>query len=153
MAPVIPFLGIISAAIGAVAAIQQGRAADRAAKYNAQIAEQNATVARQQASAAAEQQRRENVRRLGSIRANVAGSGLSLEGSALDILEESATEAELQRQNIIYEGEVRATGQQGQAALSRAEGRTARTTGYLRAGSSLLGAATEYYTQNPLKRG
>lgn len=129
-------------ALGAVSAIQQGNAANSAAKYNAAIAERNAVTARQQAAAEEDKQRRLAYMRLGNARAAYGASGVNLEGSPLDVLEQSAAEEELDALTIRYQGDLTSRNYLEQAALDRAQGKNAKMAGYMGAGSAiLLGAA------------
>lgn len=155
MAAAIPFIMIASAVVSAYGAIQQGKAAQAAGDYNATINAQNAEIARADARAQAEQVKRENYLRLGSIRAAQGKSGgAANEGSVLDVLGDTAAQGELERQNVIYEGEQRARGYLNTGALEQYKGDTARTGSYYKAGSELLsGGAAAYGAYNSqLKR-
>lgn len=138
MAQIAPFLMTAATGMQALGAVQEGRAGRKAAERNAQIAERNATITRQQANADALAQQKEARKKLGAIRAGYGASGLTMEGSPLDILEESASNAELDRRTILYKGELRALGYEDEAALERMRGKQSETSGYLRAGTALL---------------
>jgi hypothetical protein len=153
MAAAIPYIMAASAAVAAVGAIQQGKAAKAAADYNANISIQNAQIARADAAAMAKQQDRENYMRLGAIRAAQGKSGGEIgEGSVLDVLGDVAAQGEMEKQNIIYQGEQRARGFTNTATLDTFSGRQAQKSGYLKAGSELLGGAANagsaYYRLN-----
>lgn len=83
-------VSLLGTAVGVVGAIQQGNAAAAAAKFNAKIAERDAQIQRQNAGLAAEQQREKTKRRLATTSANIGASGITPQGSPLDILEETA---------------------------------------------------------------
>ena len=146
MTAAIPYIMAASAAVLAVSAIRQGNAAEAAANFNAQVAEQNAAASREQAAARAKQVDRENYLRLGAIRANQGKSGGTMAGSALDVLGDAAAQGELERQNVVYQGEMAARGYANTAALDRASGENAATSGYMRAGSELLSGGSGAYT-------
>jgi hypothetical protein len=157
MAPAIPYIMAASAAVSAIGAIQQGKAQKAAADYNAAISIQNAQIARADAAAMAQQQDRENYLRLGAIRAAQGKSGgVANEGSVLDVLGDTAAQGELEKQNILYQGEQRARGFTNTAALDTFSGKQAQRSSYMKAGSELLGgaanAASAYYRLNPPKR-
>jgi hypothetical protein len=137
--------GYISAAMSAVSAVSQAQQQKSAAKYNQKVAENQAIAARQQAASNAEMQRRSSAKKIGSMQAAYAASGVSLEGSALDVLEESARNAELDRQNILYGGELRAMGSESTAALEKSRGDNAMSSGYLSAAGSLFKGASVAY--------
>ncbi|MFO0253529.1 MAG: hypothetical protein ACK52V_05380, partial [Betaproteobacteria bacterium] len=144
----------VSTAMGALSAIQQGRAARAAADFNATISTQNAEIARSDAAAQAAQIERENTLRLGSIRAAQGRSGGAAgEGSVLDVLGDVAAQGELERQYAVYQGEQRARGFTNTAALDRASGRQAERQGFMRAGAELLaGGARAYGSASRLQR-
>jgi len=139
----IAIMQAVGTAISVVGALNQGQQASNAASYNAAVANNNAIAARQQAQAAAEAQARKARLQIGSMRAGYGASGVSIEGSPLDVIEASAAAAELDRQNILYSGELRAGGYESTAGLELMRGENAVTGSYFSAGSSLLkGAAS-----------
>lgn len=83
-------VSLLGTAVGVIGAIQQGNAAKAAADFNAKIAERDAKIQRQNAGLAAERQREATTRRLATTRANIASSGITPQGSPLDVLEETA---------------------------------------------------------------
>lgn len=148
MAAALPVLMIASAVIGAVSAIQQGQAAKAAADFNTQVANQNATLSRQNAAAVAQQQARENYLRIGAITAAQGHSGGTEAGSVLDVIGDTAMQGELQKQNIIYQGELQARGYGNTSALETFKGDSAVTSSYYKAGGALLQGAGDYYTSS-----
>lgn len=148
-----------SAVVAAVSYVQagknadaQGRAAQQAADYNAEIQAQNARVARQQAGAREEAQRRQARQVLGEQRAALSQAGIGLGGSAADVYGQSAANAELDALNIRYEGELDARGLLAQSALStyggqvdRMNGKIGKQAGYTNAAASLLTGASSAY--------
>jgi hypothetical protein len=140
-------LTAVSTAVKVIGAIRQGKSESRAAEYNAAIAERNATIARQQASQQAAQVARENRMRIGTLRANVGAAGITMEGSPIDVLGDVVSQGELERQNEIYRGEIRALGFEDTASLERMRGSSAKSAGYLRAGTALLSGAAQGYGQ------
>lgn len=138
MAAVLP---AIATAFQVIGAISGASAEKRAANYNAAAAERNAVVSRQNAAADAELQSREARRRIGAARAGYGASGVAIEGSPLDVLETSAAEAEMDKLNILYKGELQAMGYEDTAALSRSRAKDAGTAGLFKAGSAVLSGA------------
>jgi len=149
---------VAGATVTAVGAIQQGKAAQKQAKFNAQVNENNAVLAERQASDAlrrgrlAERQKRLASSQLeGSQRANLSANSVVLgTGSAADVLEFTAGQNEIEALNIRAASEREALGfktRAGQsrsaAKLSLAEGQQARTASFFTAGSSLLGGASQ----------
>lgn len=131
-----------AAAVSAVGSIQQGNAQAKAYKYNAQIEEQNAVQARDAASAQAGQVDRDNKRKIAEAMAAYGASGVDVnQGSPLDVLSDLATEGELSKRIVLYQGELTARGDQQQAGLDRMNASSAQTAGYINAGATVLGAA------------
>ena len=124
-------LGTVGTAVGALGAIQGGKAENSAAQFNADSA-------RMEAQARETAQRTAAQRQLGSIRAGVSKSGATMEGTPLAVLSESAANAEIDALNTRYSG-------QREAALYESRGRNAKTAGYMRAGTSLLSSAGRYF--------
>jgi hypothetical protein len=140
---------VASGVVGAMGAMQQGKAQSQAATYTAQVADRNAKIARQQADVEQEDQRRENMRQRGAIRAAYGGSGIEMAGSPLDVLEDTAMEQELDVERIGYRGTLRALGENDKANLARAEAENAKSAGAIGAMGSILKAGTSLLG-NPL---
>lgn len=145
-------IAAVGTAISVVSAIGGAMSQRDAAKYNAQVAENNAIASRQQAAANAEAQQRDARMRIGQMEANYAASGVSLEGSPLEILEQSARNSEMDRLNILYGGELRAGNYGAEAQLNKSRASSAMTSGFIRAGSELMSGAARYgqLTREPL---
>lgn len=145
-------IAVAGAAMTAASSIQQGKQAEASAKFNSDMMNRNATIARQQAAAEEEKHRRLGYMRQGAARAAYGASGVAMEGSPLDILEQSAAQEELDALNIRYRGEIGAQSAEGQAALSRMRGAAASQAGYMGAGSAILMGAEKagsYYKGSP----
>ena len=142
----------VGTAFSVIGALNQGRQANDAAQYNAAVANNNAIAARQQAEANAAAQQRKARLQIGSMRASYGASGVGLEGSPLDVIEQSAAMAELDRQNILYGGQLKSQGYQATAGLELMRGEAAVTGSYFNAGSALLtgmGKAGSFTSSSP----
>jgi hypothetical protein len=138
-------LGVAGTAFQAIGAIQSGNAARAAGDYNAALYERNAQISQQNTQAQETRQRRLAAMRAGSNRAAVGASGVSLEGSPLDILESNAAQEELDALMIRWNGQNEASNLRASGALASAQGRNAQRSGYMSAGSALLlGGAKAY---------
>lgn len=126
----------VAAGFAAASALSQGLAANKAAQFNAAVLGQNAALARQQGEMEAEQIRRLGRKRIGEARAAYAASGVRMTGSALDVLADSERQVELDAATARWNAELRASGMQSQAALSRMQGRAALTSSLLQAGAA-----------------
>ena len=143
----------VGMAMGVVGQLQAGKAAAAQAKGAEAMAEYNARVAQQEAMAIEartgfEQKRaaQEAERRQSRLRAALAASGaVPSVGAPLLLQTTQAEESELEMLLIGYEGQIGASRARSQAELDRMQARiygkragTARTTGYIGAGTTLL---------------
>lgn len=138
-------LAITGSTMQAIGAIQQGTAAKNAGDFNAAILNQNAVTERQMAGEREEAQRRTARRVLGSQRAALAQSGIGLDGSAADVMQQSAANAELDALTTRYEGELRSRGMETQARLERYQGKAAKKASYFEAAGSILSGSGQAY--------
>lgn len=141
LAAVASVASAVGTVVSAVGAIKQGNAAQAASQYNATVSRQNAEAVRADAAANAERQERAARIRRGQNIAAAAASGLALEGSVLDIMEDNAIEEELDRLTILQRGEVDAAGLLAGAEMQEIRGRAAQREGRLSAGATLLSGA------------
>lgn len=125
-------------AVSALGAFNQGKADEIAGNYNAAAAEQNATYTIEKAREDERRQRVVSKKFIGDIRAGYGASGITTDGSALDVLEESAGNAELDALTIRHEGALRAAAYRSDANYERAAGKNARKSGDLKAAGYLL---------------
>lgn len=110
-------------------------------KYNAAVARQNAEIARQQGIAAVEAQQRDAARRIGAATAAYGASGVQMDvGSPVDVLVDSARNAELDRLTVQYNYALKALGYQQQEKLDLFGAKAARTSALFDA----LGAGADY---------
>lgn len=123
-----------------VGTLISGAAEANAAEYNAEVNAQNASSTRQQGVAAVQRQRREGERALGSIRANYGASGITMDGSPMDVFAASAAEAELDARNVAYDYEMKARGYDSEASLQRSRATNVRTGAFLSAAAQLTGS-------------
>jgi hypothetical protein len=109
MADPVTWVYILGTAVAAGGAVYSANATRQTERYNRQVAERNATISRQQAAVSEAAARRDGRRALGKIEAGYGASGVvGNEGSALDVLEDSAIESELDALTIRYNGELAA---------------------------------------------
>lgn len=144
-----PALMTAATLLTGASAISTGNAARKQGEYNAAIATRNAGAARDQANADASAQQRMAYQKMGAARAGYAASGITSEGSPLDVLSVSAANAELDKQNILYKGELRAMGYDDTGALDMSRGNAAQKSGYVKGASSFLIAGGDYMASKP----
>jgi hypothetical protein len=158
MAMAIPIVMMAGAAISAMGAISQANAAKATAGYNAQLRERDASVALDQSKQDAARVARRTEEAQGSLLAGYGASGVTSDGSPLDVLRQSAAEGQLDQDTLLYRGRLKATGYADSAELDRMQGRTATEQGRWNAASQLLtgvGRAGSTYAagQRPLSYG
>lgn len=132
---------VAGAGVGAVGAIQQGKAAQSAAEFNAKVGMQQAGREREIAGLQAEQFSRSQQALLSRARAARLASGVSFQGTPALLDEQAVDEIAYNEALIRAGGEVKATRIEQDAALSRFGGQSARMSGMFRAGGSLLQGA------------
>lgn len=117
MAAVVAGANIVSGITGAVGAMMEGEAKQAAAQQNANIADYNRQVSLRnrgvvlsQAQADAKDSQRELQRNLATIRTAYGASGLALEGSPIDVMNDVAKEKSYDTTKILYKGDVQAAG-------------------------------------------
>jgi len=133
---------VAGAGVSAYSAYEQGQEQKRVAEANARMAEYQAKQAKDAAALKAAQYKREADRRMASIRAGFAASGVATtEGTPLLVLMESAEEVAKDELRIKRGGDQTAWGLLQEANIQRIGGKSAATKGYYGAGASLLGGA------------
>ncbi len=125
---------------------EQKKAAQRAADLNSQQSEKNAQLAAQQAEEDARQFRlsfrRDNARNVTAI----AASGIKMEGSPLEVLQDNAAGAERDYQNIKAGGEQAAENYRFQGQMYREGGAAAGRAADISSAAALLNGAGSTYT-------
>jgi hypothetical protein len=134
--------GVAIAAIGAgttaYTQVQQGHNQAANAKYNAKLASRNAKIAQESAEYEARQKRRETARLIGRQRALYGKAGVTMEGSPLEVIQETAAQGEMDALMIERRYTQQATAYKSQAELARTRTEIAKRRGYWGAGSTLL---------------
>lgn len=132
--------------LGAVGAIADAKAQAHAASFNAQVARENAFLARAQGKREARLVKEAGLRSLGSIRATVGASGLTMEGSFEDVMAESARNVKRQEMETIFQSELAARGFEAEAAIQTSQGKMAKKLGMFKAASSFLGGGARGFS-------
>lgn len=128
MSFIAPAIAAIGGGISTVGQIVSGNAADNAAKANASAATESAAISEAQ-------QRQQDLRTIASGKAIIGASGVTASGSPLDVLAESARQAEINALNIRRSGQLQANadliaGANAKRASRIAAAGTILTTGY-----------------------
>ena len=128
----------IGTGMSAYGQIQQGKSQAAQAEYNAKLAKRNAKAAKENAVYEARQKRRGTARLIGKQRALYAKAGVTMEGSPLDVLQETAAQGEMDALMIERGYAQQETAYKSQAKLAKMRARNYKQQGYLAAGSTLL---------------
>ncbi len=121
------------------AAQQQAHAQADAANYNAYVNEENAKQALQASAEQERMQRSTAEETIGKIEANYGASGVKGNtGSAMDVLQESARNAEMDALNIRHAGAMKAWAYHSGAALDVAQAANAHVAGNYSVASALI---------------
>ena len=131
-------LSIGGGILGAIGAIQEGKAADKAGKFQQKVLDQQAASERDVAGASAEDFRRSGSRKRASSIARLSGGGVAPEGSPLLVDEAFVKEIALGSGRLLHGGAVRGARLEEQGELARFQGRNAKAASRIKAGSSLL---------------
>lgn len=138
-------IGTVVSAVGQMRKGQQDSsnalAQSQAAAYNAQVASDNAQIAQDQA---AEQERRQRIageKIVGATQASYSANGLTLTGSAMDVIREAAATSEMDALTIRYQGQLKSRSFEEEAQLETAQSKNARTASENSTAGGLLGAA------------
>ena len=132
-------------AVTAYGQYQQGQAQERAANYQAAVQDRNAQIAKQTAEYDAERQSSRLRRAIGSQRAAVLASGIQMEGTALDLQQDTVQQGEMDRLAILYGGEINYQNARSEAELSRMQGKAAAQAGTTAAFGTVLGGFGQTY--------
>jgi hypothetical protein len=160
MAQAVAIIGLVvsaaSAGVGAYSSIQQGEAADKASKFNANVAQNQAAETSMRAGFEAQQIRRKNLILSGDQRAAYAKSGVDISGSAVDVMNDSGVQGELSALASLWAGQNQSQKYLSQAKLDIFQGDQSRSSGYLSAGGTILsgsanvaGKAYDYWGNQP----
>jgi len=147
MADPVTWMAIAAAAgttISAVGAIRQGQAQQNAMNYNVQVATQNQQIAASESEAAAGILKQQTEKQIGAATAAYGASGVDpSQGSASDVLQESARSATLNMLTTKYNYKLKGLGFQNQADLDKSNASNASSAAMLGA----LGTAFSGYSK------
>jgi hypothetical protein len=141
-------LALIGAAVSAAGAIAGAQAQAASYKTQAKLAERQGQIEAQKGAYEAGRASDMADRRLAGMRGEFLSSGVALEGSTLDVLQDSATEASLDTQAIKYGSKLRSENLNFEAKIMRSNAKSAMTGGIMGAASSLIGGLTNAYSNS-----
>lgn len=139
--------------INAFGSITSGKAAAAASKHNARIAEFNRRVSLSEAATAEIAQRTISGRQQGALRAAIGATGFSGDVGFSNIVADSAATAEVNALLIRHKGALEAAGFKQTAALERQRAKSQLISGFIGAGSALIGGASNVFKLAPQTTG
>lgn len=135
-------IAVVGGLMQAYGSIEQGRMSREAATNDARIAMNNARLAKEQAREQEMRYRASTRKTLASITAGYAASGITMEGSPTEVLNESVANAEADALQIRRGGSIRSQEFIDDAGSSSARGRAAQSLGNYGAGAAVLTGAS-----------
>lgn len=140
--------GVAGSMTGAAGSLYQGQAQSDALQRAADIQRQNAALDIESSQANADRQMISANQKIGAATTGYAASGVTGDsGSAMDVLAASHANAELDKQNILHGGIVRATNYNNQAAMDETGAESAMKGSYLNAVSSIVMGGSKAFGQ------
>lgn len=136
-------LPIIGAAIGAVGTLASASAQSQSYKAQAQFQNRQAAMEQQKGAFEGSRLKDQHDRQLATMRGQFLSSGIALDGSAAEVLQDSASEASLDEQAIKYNARVNSDNLNWSAKLSRMNASNAMTGGALGALSNMVDGVTK----------
>ena len=131
--------------VSAYSAYQQGKMQRDLNNYNAQIAENNKILAEQKYALDLKEHQKRYRRLLGKQRVSYAKSGVAIEGSAIDVIEEGAIDSAWQVAIMKYNRDVKKAGYTASATRSRFVGDSAYYTAKWNTAGTLLTGGSQTY--------
>lgn len=130
--------------VGAIGSLVQGESGKQSADYNANMMRTEANLTSDQYAREEEAQRRQGAMMIGSQVAAAGQSGTGFGGSTEAVIRQSTINAELDAQNIRYQGQLRRFSYLEQANNDEQAGNNAETAGLFNAAGSVLRGSYNY---------
>lgn len=138
---------IASTAVGVAGTLAQADAQASSYESQAKMAERQREITADKGVYEAGRLDSQNDRRLNEMQSSYLSSGIALEGAPSDVLQDSATEASLDKQAILYGSEIQQDNLQFEADLARMNAGSARTAGKIGALSAVIGGIGNFAGQ------
>lgn len=134
---------VAGAGISAYGAYSSGQAQAQSYETQGKYAQRNAVMEQQKGAYEAARLTDSNDRQLAGMRSQYLSSGIALDGSAVDVLSDSATEASLDEQAIKFGAKVRSDNLMFEFKLARSNGKSAKAGGVLGALGAVVGGLAQ----------
>jgi hypothetical protein len=130
---------VAAAGVSAYGAYEQGQAQKEMSKYNAEVARNNAKAINSQTDYDVQRIKDRNRRIRATQASGFLKSGVTLEGSAQDVLYDSSLEGEMDALSVAYKGTIQSNAAKSGAALYNMQGNIAQQNAAYSATGSILG--------------
>lgn len=145
---------MVGGVISGIGSLYSGRATQNALDAQADINDENAQLDIQQGDYNAMRQGMVVSQKLGAMKAAYGANGVSSNsGSVLDVLQQSATNGEMDTQNILHGAAIKAVNYQNEASMERLGASNAVTASYINAFSSVAGGTASAFGQQSSSNG
>lgn len=141
-------LSLASAGSSAYGQVMEAQDQAQAEMYNATVARQEAELAKQQGKSEADKIRRQAKILRGTQKSLYSKAGVALSGSAIEVINDSAAEMELDAMLAEYNADVAAQRASGEASFSESQAKQIRRAGTVSAGSTLLTEVASFSARN-----
>lgn len=138
---------VAGTAFSAYSAVQQGNAQAQSYETQAKFAERQRQIEDETGRYERARLQDRNDRIIDRSAGQFLSSGIALEGSATDVLEDSAAEASLDEQAILYGSQIQKDNLTFEAGLARANAGSARSAGKINALSAVIGGVGQLANQ------
>lgn len=145
-------LSLLSMGMQMYGQVQQGRQQKQIFEYNAAVNEQKAQLARQAGDLRVDRMRRYNKSFTAKQTAAYTAAGVTLQGSPLQVLSDTAAELELDAQIEEFNTNVAVLNARNGAELDRMRGSQAASASYIGAGSTLLSRIPNFISSGNMGR-
>jgi len=135
---------IVGTIVGIAGTMQAAKQQAQMHQYNAEAARQEAEYRKQAAAAEVEDHRHRVAKMQGKNRAIYGKSGVLMEGTPLEVMQENEMESLLDEKRIIHTGEYQANRAEQEAVMEGMRAKYAKTEGIARSASLLASGAASY---------
>ena len=133
------------ALLSAKGQLDAGNAARKAGNAEGDLLEKNADRVEEMGEYTAFRHNMKVKKVLGAGRAAYAASGVTMSGSAMNVMRESAVEGERDRLTILYNAKVKADTMRDQADIARYRGKAAQAAAQYKAAGTVLSGAGQIF--------
>lgn len=140
------YLGVAGGVLGAYGAYEQGQMESESLTQQSNSNLNNAELSLEQGTYNANRQGLQAAQKIGASKANYAASGvMTNSGSALDVLQSSAINSEMDKQNILHGADIKAISYENQASIDQFGAASAIQGSYFNALTSLAGGGAKAF--------